>query len=94
MSPSQERLHAIVSGLVQGVNYRSNTRGHALMRGLTGWVRNRADGSVEVVAEGPREVLADFLQYLRQGPRAAVVEDVRETWGPATGEFRQFEIRP
>ena len=94
MSPAQERLHAVISGLVQGVNFRSNTRNQASKLSLTGWVRNLADGSVEVVAEGSSVALAEFLQYLHHGPPAAEVEQVSEAWGPATGEFRQFDIRP
>src|SRR5512137_2270255 len=58
---SQVRLHAVISGIVQGVNFRYYTTRQAQELGLTGWVANRWDGSVEVVAEGARSQLEDLL---------------------------------
>jgi acylphosphatase len=86
------RLHAIVHGDVQGVFYRAHTRERAASLGLSGWVRNNPDGTVEVVAEGPKEKLEDLLAWLRKGPDAAHVERVDAGWTPATGEFKQFRI--
>lgn len=57
-------------------------------------VRNTFDGDVEVVAEGPRDKLETLLDYLRRGPRSAVVTQVDVEWSSASGEFRRFEIRP
>jgi acylphosphatase len=56
-------------------------------------VRNRADGTVEVVAEGPRAALDDLVGRLRRGPSAAAVADMRLGWEPATGDFGGFEVR-
>jgi acylphosphatase len=93
MSEPTQRLSALVYGRVQGVNFRYFTQQQAARLGLTGWVRNRADGTVEVVAEGPRPVLDDLTASLRRGPSAAAVADVRVSWGSATGEFTGFEVR-
>ncbi len=89
----QTRLHAIVRGIVQGVNFRYATRREAQRLLLTGWVRNRPDGTVEVIAEGPRAQLERLLDFLRSGPPMARVTGVEVTWQPATGEFAAFEIR-
>jgi acylphosphatase len=88
-----ERLHATVFGRVQGVSFRYNTVLKANEVGLTGWVRNRVDGSVEVVAEGTRPALERLLSWLREGPFGARVTDVEASWWAATGEFEHFEIR-
>ncbi len=88
-----ERLQAVVTGLVQGVNFRNYTRSEAVRLGLSGWVRNRRDGSVEVLAEGPRPALEQFLAWLHHGPPAAQVNDVQAEWRLATGEFHKFEVR-
>jgi acylphosphatase len=87
------RLHALVHGYVQGVNFRTTTQREAAHRNLTGWVRNRWDGTVETVAEGRREVLEDFEKYLYRGPAAAEVDRVDVIYGEATGEFSGFHIR-
>jgi len=68
----------IVSGRVQGVGFRWFVDHEARQLGLAGWVRNNVDGSVEVLAMGSEEQLAALGQKLRQGPRAARVDDVRE----------------
>lgn len=93
MADARERLHAIVEGVVQGVNFRYYTQERAYRLHLTGWVRNRADGSVEVLAEGPRASLDQLLEFLRRGPPAASVTEVKEAWQAPTGEFARFEIR-
>ncbi len=87
------RLTGIVTGIVQGVNFRWFTQRRAADLGLVGYVRNRADGSVEFVAEGVREALERLLDHVRVGPASAVVENVDAQWGIATGEFYRFEIR-
>jgi acylphosphatase len=93
MAEKKERLHAIVSGAVQGVYFRSTTETRARQLGLAGWVKNLSDGSVEVVAEGPHSALLQLLEFLREGPPEAMVADVREEWSPASGEFGYFEVR-
>ena len=88
-----ERLSLRIRGRVQGVSYRAHTRATATRLGLAGWVRNRHDGSVELVAEGPREQLQALLEWCREGPPLARVEAVEPAWAPATGELDRFEIR-
>jgi acylphosphatase len=87
------RLHAIVEGRVQGVSFRYYTTLTARQLNLTGWVRNLSDGTVEAIAEGDKIQLYQFLEFLREGPPAADVRDVRLTWMDATGEFDDFEVR-
>jgi acylphosphatase len=87
------RLHAIVEGYVQGVGFRAFVENQAHILGLTGWVRNRWDGSVEALAEGERSNLEKFLTALYRGPRAAQVTGVTPTWSDATGEFPYFRVR-
>jgi acylphosphatase len=82
-----------VTGLVQGVGFRYALRDEAQRLGLRGWVRNRADGSVELVAEGPRPALEAFAEALRRGPPAADVEEVDCAWEAASGGFGEFAIR-
>lgn len=93
MSTDAVQLHAIVQGQVQGVNFRSTTVTQARRLRLKGWVRNLPDGSVEVLAEGPRSSLSELLQFLRHGPTAARVSDVQPDWRPATRSFDEFEVR-
>ncbi len=87
-----KRLHAFVYGYVQGVGYRMFVRDHASQLGLTGWVRNLPDGSVEVLAEGEESALQQLLKHLEQGPWGAVVRSVETYWASPTGEFADFRI--
>lgn len=87
------RLHAIVHGRVQGVSFRAFTLDKARLRNLTGWVRNQSEGTVEVVAEGEKITLEEFLEELYVGPPGARVTHVDVTWETATGEFTDFQIR-
>ena len=83
-----------MTGRVQGVNFRSYTRREAERLGLHGYALNRADGSVEVVAEGERAALETLLAWLRHGPPLARVDQVSPQWPPASGGFARFEVRP
>ena len=87
------RLHLNVNGRVQGVFYRASAVDEARRLGLTGWVKNRIDGAVEIVAEGSRESLSRFRAWAQRGPSAARVESVQEEWCCATGEFSGFTVR-
>lgn len=87
------RASARIHGRVQGVFYRQSTMEAARRLGLTGWVRNLADGSVEAVVEGPAETVRDLFAWCRQGPPAADVTSVDVDWTDATGEFPHFSIR-
>lgn len=91
--PGLARLHAIVSGIVQGVNFRYYTSREAERLGVKGWVANREDGTVEVVAEGSRPDLERLQDWLRHGPPSAQVDYVQADWEQATGEFVSFRIR-
>ena len=94
--PSSEkpvRLQACVFGRVQGVNFRYYTQREANALGLTGWVANRFDGSLEVVAEGKKAALQRLLSFLHHGPPSARVDRVASEWGEATGEYRRFRVR-
>jgi acylphosphatase len=88
------RIHAVIHGRVQGVNFRSTTSQQANMLGIHGWVRNCGDGTVETIAEGPRSQLTRFLDCLREGPRSASVEQVEVTWEDFGDEFDRFYISP
>jgi acylphosphatase len=90
--PDRVRLHARVHGEVQGVSFRYYAQRRANGLGLTGFVRNRWDGSVEVVAEGERGAVDQLLSWLHAGPTSAHVESVDVQWGEPSGEFRQFEV--
>ena len=92
MTATSARLHAIVRGRVQGVSFRFYTQRQADALGLTGWVANRFDGDVEVMAEGPRPALDQLLAFLYRGPSMAHVEDVQFEYLPAGHEFDQFRI--
>jgi acylphosphatase len=87
------RLHAIVEGHVQGVGFRNFVQDTAISMGLTGWVRNLWDGSVEVVAERRKPVLDRLLAALHRGPSMSTVTGVTPEWLSPTGEFRYFQVR-
>ena len=70
-------LHIIISGLVQGVGYRQWLRGRALTAGVTGWVRNRADGTVEAMLCGPTESVEGLVTDVMKGPPGARVDGIR-----------------
>jgi acylphosphatase len=86
-------IHISVEGRVQGVGFRAWTRTVATELGIRGWVGNRADGSVEIHAAGPKDVVEELMRRLRSGPRGASVRRVnvggRAQQLPAAG----FEIR-
>lgn len=92
MSKSTERLHAIIYGRVQGVNFRYYTLLQAQALHLTGWVANRPDGTVEVVAEGPHPALDELLAFLHRGPSHARVDHVEVDWPKPTGQFNRFQV--
>ena len=87
------RAHVFVSGLVQGVYYRQFTLTKAKALGLTGWVKNLFDGKVEIICEGEKGLILDFIKELRIGPSSASVAGVQIDWQEYKGEFREFRIR-
>jgi acylphosphatase len=86
------RSRVVVRGRVQGVFFRDSVRRRAESRGVTGWVSNRRDGAVEAVFEGERDAVASLVEYAREGPRAAEVEDVEVSDEEPQG-LSGFEIR-
>jgi len=88
-----KRLHLKIHGRVQGVFFRAGTQAQGERLGLSGWVRNTSDGGVEVVAEGPHEILEIFLAWCQHGPPAAQVENVESSWSMGSGDFSGFNIR-
>lgn len=81
-----------MSGLVQGVFFRSETRQEAQRCGVTGWVRNLEDGRVEAVLEGEKEDVDRVVQFCRRGPLGAHVTDIEVRWEDYTGKFGGFQI--
>ena len=86
------RAEILVTGLVQGVFYRHNTKRKADEFRLTGGVRNLRDGRVGVICEGTEEDIGKLVEWCRRGPQGAVVEHVDVTWKEYTGEFKDFGI--
>jgi len=86
------RYRVLISGLVQGVFFRGSCQRMAEQHGVSGWVRNLADGSVEAVFEGPAEQVRHLVEWSHHGPRSAVVEDVRVEPEQPQG-ITGFEVR-
>jgi acylphosphatase len=87
------RYHLIIKGRVQGVGYRMSAYDTAVSLGITGWVRNLHDGSVEVLAESDKATLKQFVLWAKKGPGYAKVSEVKTEELSATGEFTKFNIR-
>jgi acylphosphatase len=86
------RVSIVVRGMVQGVGFRYFALTTARAAGLSGFVKNHRDGSVEVVAEGPRGALERLVRDVSEGPRRGLVRDVQVEWSEYTGEFETFEV--
>ena len=89
----KKRIHVIVEGMVQGVFFRAYTRDEALKLGLTGWVRNRRDGSVEALIEGDRNAVENMEQWFYQGSPHSRVDMVHTTEEPPVGDTTTFDIQ-
>jgi acylphosphatase len=87
------RAHVYISGYVQGVFFRACTKDEALKLGITGWVRNLADGRVEAVFEGDEAEVKKIISWCHKGPPGASVRDVEVNYEDYTGQFHTFEIR-
>ena len=92
-SNEMQRIHLIISGRVQGVLFRANTKRQAELIGVKGWVRNLDDDKVEAVAEGSEELIKRFVEYCRKGPEGARVDDIEIEELEYKGEFKEFSIR-
>jgi acylphosphatase len=86
------RVHAIITGKVQGVFFRMETQRAARNYGVTGWVRNKMDGSVDAVMEGNEADVKSLLAWCQEGPPHARVSNVDVIWQDYTGEFETFEV--
>ncbi len=85
-------VRIIVTGVVQGVGFRWFVEESALGLGLTGWVKNRLDGSVELEAEGYKNMLNELIKVLHIGPRASTVKGVNVEWKPYEKKYNSFKI--
>ncbi|MDY6778948.1 MAG: acylphosphatase [Halobacteria archaeon] len=88
----RKRAHVFVSGKVQGVYYRANTRDTAREKGVGGWVKNLNDGRVEAVFEGPEEDVEEMVEWCHEGSPRARVDGVEVEWEEPKGA-EGFEIR-
>ncbi len=84
--------HLTILGRVQGVGFRFHMQRQALGLGVTGWVRNRLDGSVEALVQGSPDAVAAMIGWAKRGPASAAVNEVRITEG--SGEFTDFQTWP
>jgi acylphosphatase len=87
-----KQVHMHVRGRVQGVYFRASTQREAKRLGLSGWVKNRPDGGVEILAEGEEEGLKELIAWAQRGPSAARVERVDTRWRSYVGDFPDFRI--
>lgn len=92
MTEQQQRVRLIIHGRVQGVFFRASTMETAFSLGLTGWVRNRPEGTVETVAEGPAADIERFVKWCHGGPRSARVDKVEQERSTALGDMVGFEV--
>ena len=90
---NNKRVSLKIVGRVQGVYFRASTRQQAQKLGLTGWVMNCPDGSVEAVAEGVEAKLEELIAWCRQGPDGACVAEVIVQWEAAQNVFGDFSIK-
>ena len=87
-----KQLQIIVRGRVQGVFFRASAQRESRRLGLSGWVRNRVDGSVEIVAEGEEASIRELCGWAQKGPSAARVDRVDTRWRSFSGDFPDFRI--
>lgn len=90
---AKSRVQMIIRGRVQGVYYRASAANEARRLGLTGWVMNRRNGAVEIVAEGPPAQLEELIAWCRQGPPGARVDHIDLERQDFCAEFADFRIR-
>lgn len=93
MGKTRQQIDATVHGFVQGVSFRYHTQREANRLGVVGWVANRADGTVRVVAQGTEAELNRLLQFLHRGSPISRVTQVKVGWEEPSAKFTGFEIR-
>jgi acylphosphatase len=84
----------LIAGHVQGVSFRYAALRRASHLRVTGWVRNRSDGRVELVVEGDAAAVRELIAWCHDGPPGAAVDDVDVAWESPTGGFSGFDIAP
>lgn len=89
----KERMHAIIFGTVQGVSFREFARRKAESLSVSGWARNKNDGTVEITAEGERAQLDELVAWCHRGPKAAHIDKVDCEFSEPKNEFKTFKIR-
>jgi len=88
------RAHVWVKGRVQGVGFRAHVEYQAQrIGGVTGWVRNVGNDTVEAVAEGERAQVEQFIEMMKAGPRMSRVDESTVEWEDVTGEFKEFGVK-
>ena len=92
LTMARTRAHVVVSGRVQGVWFRGSAQAQARARGVTGWIRNRSDDTVEAVLEGEDADVRAVVDWCRRGPPGARVDGVEVAWLPWRGEFEGMRI--
>jgi acylphosphatase len=92
VSDRKTRAHIFVTGKVQGVYFRQNTKQVATRHNVTGWVRNLPDGRVEAVLEGDQMAVNEVIEWCHVGPPKASVQDVKVKFEKYTGEFVDFSV--
>ncbi|RTZ96727.1 MAG: acylphosphatase [Deltaproteobacteria bacterium] len=88
----QAGARVVISGKVQGVFFRVETQRAARQFNITGWVRNRSDGTVEALLEGTREDVGSLISWCHKGAPRSRVDRVDVEWKPHTGKFVRFDI--
>lgn len=91
---ANSRARVLVSGIVQGVGFRAWAQRQAQRLEVSGWVRNRDDGNVELLLEGGEEAVSEMITLLHEGPRAAMVDRVDAGYEDFVGEFQSFALEP
>ncbi len=89
---AEARVHVFINGRVQGVFFRQKTKREAERLGVTGWIRNLPNSSVEAVFEGEETAVKALEEYCHRVPSSAIVTDVDSIWEPYRGEFSIFEV--
>jgi acylphosphatase len=87
------RAHVVITGMVQGVFFRSTLRSQAKLLGVNGWTKNMVDGNVEAMLEGDKDSVEKMIAFCWKGPTGALVRDVRVEWKKPRLDLQGFEIR-
>ncbi len=85
-------VQMFIKGRVTGVFFRASAQREARRLGITGWVKNRADASVEILAEGDEDAIKEIISWAHHGPSAARVDHVDVRWRSYTGDHADFRI--